>query len=595
MDVDSGESEFSDSQSGGRSDDVAILNRRARRLTKRQRRRNEENSNAAVCPFWFEKLDKRLTNDVGGATPYRWALRIVSLVFALNNILIVHSVGLLNSRLTAQNGILLMWFVTWSCGLPLISIPLLDYLSGAIRPDQHLRAMGAGRVKLSQRAVDDLNKWRVRMRIPRAVFALVGGLFFLMGFQMFNFRWFFAVMGFSMGLNLALAFNHVFDWWLTLMVASALAADATLEVVLAAQEVSPAEPDDWVSRVVEPSSKLALDVMDELTHGWGHALIVAFAASWLAAIGSFAMALTTSTSLDLMGQIFFYGMMTLTTLFVCVPIAMSRDPAAVSTSCDDLLAELNARRCEFLGQDEMIGKIRDLEDYLDRLNNQQGIGFAVNETVLDKKRIRNMMVGVFGIFSTVVPIIVAMFTTAMSGAPVYGMIANGTRVYAYTDKPMTYDQGVNFCESIWMVPVSIHSQAESDAIMELTGTQYGLQFHVGASRCADTADRSPNFLWDDGTPWDYTNPGNDIVPTGYRINSNRETFPRMVVLHEGETIWQDAQGEHGIICAASSLSMIKGDTPTIRRLGGPENTRYMQQVVAGGVVQLPTQCPDLEL
>lgn len=379
------------------------------------------------------------------------------------------------------------------------------------------------------------------------------------------------------------------------MVASALAADATLEVVLAAQEVSPAKSDDWVSRVVEPCTKLALDVMDELTHGWGSALLVMFAASWLTAIGAFSMALMTSTGLHLMAQAFFYGMMTLTMVLVCVPIAMSRDPAAVSTSCDDLLAELNFRRCELLGQDELIGKIRDVEDYLDRLNNQQGMGFAVNETVLDKRRIRNMMVGVFGIFSTVVPFILAMFSTAMSGSTIYGMMANSTRVYAYTEKIMTYDQGVNFCESIWMVPVSIHSQAESDAMIELTGMRQGKQFHLGASRCADTASRSPNFRWDDGTPWDFANPGNDIVPTGYRITSDAESKQRMVVVYDGETVWMDTQGEHGIICAAVSLSMIKGDIPTIRRLGGPQSTRYVEQAVAGGVAKLPIQCPEVEL
>eukprot|EP01052_Picozoa_sp_SAG31_P000965 SAG31_NODE_30_length_32545_cov_9.378999_28_plen_597_part_00 len=575
--------------------DVAVLNRRARRLTKRQRLRNEENSNAAVCPFWFEKLDKRLTSNADGATPYRWAIRIVSIVFALNNIICTHQAGILTGILTAQNGILLMWFVTWSCGLPLISIPLLNYLARVIRPDQHLRAMGAGRVKLSQRAVDHLNKWRVRMRVARAVFALIGGLFFMMGFIMLSAGTFYgvpiwAVMCFSMGLTLALAFNHVCDWWLTLMVASALAADATLEVVLAAQEVSP-KSDDWVSRVVEPSTKLALDVMDELTHGWGSALFVMFAASWLTAVGSFAMALMMSTATGFF-LVFFYGMMSLTVLFVCVPIAMSRDPAGVSTSCDELLAELNARRCELLGQDELIGKIRDLEDYLDRLNNQQGIGFAVNETALDKPRIRNMMVGVFGIFSTVVPFIITLYSTAMDGTPVYGMMVNSTRVYAYTEKVMSYDQGVNFCESIWMKPVSIHSQTESDAMIELTGAQNGIQFYVGASRCADTIDRSPNFRWDDGTPWDFTNPGNDVVPTGYRMTGAAETKYRMVVMHENdETVWQDAQNDHGIICAAASLSEIKSDTPTIRRLGGPETTKYRKQVVAGGVPRLPAQCP----
>ena len=36
---------------------------------------------------------------------------------------------------------------------------------------------------------------------------------------------------------------------------------------------------------------------------------------------------------------------------MCTPIAMTMDPASVSTSCDELLAELNVRRCELFGND----------------------------------------------------------------------------------------------------------------------------------------------------------------------------------------------------------------------------------------------------
>ena len=40
-----------------------------------------------------------------------------------------------------------------------------------------------------------------------------------------------------------------------------------------------------------------------------------------------------------------------------IPIAMSMDRASVSISFDELLTELNVRRCELLGNDAAINKI----------------------------------------------------------------------------------------------------------------------------------------------------------------------------------------------------------------------------------------------
>jgi len=88
------------------------------------------------------------------------------------------------------------------------------------------------------------------------------------------------------------------------------------------------------------------------------------------------------------------------TMCMIVPLAMSLDPASVLTSCDDLLTELNAQRCEVLDDEERFCMIRRLEEYLNALNNRQGLGFSANGAVLDKKRLRNMMVAVGGVFGT---------------------------------------------------------------------------------------------------------------------------------------------------------------------------------------------------
>jgi hypothetical protein len=58
--------------------------------------------------------------------------------------------------------------------------------------------------------------------------------------------------------------------------------------------------------------------------------------------------------------------------FSILPLAMSTDPAAVSSSCDDFLTELNSKRGDLIGQPDAIANVRDLEDYLNTLNERPG-------------------------------------------------------------------------------------------------------------------------------------------------------------------------------------------------------------------------------
>ena len=69
-------------------------------------------------------------------------------------------------------------------------------------------------------------------------------------------------------------------------VASALASDATIEVVNKAQTVS-VKDSEWVQKVAEPAQHLALDTMAELAHGWGRALAVAYGVFWFFSLGWF--------------------------------------------------------------------------------------------------------------------------------------------------------------------------------------------------------------------------------------------------------------------------------------------------------------------
>ena len=124
------------------------------------------------------------------------------------------------------------------------------------------------------------------------------------------------------GTWIGLVFPLIFDWWLTLKVASALASDATVEVVNVAQTVSPKDP-EWLQKVVGPAKSLALDTMDELSHGWGRALAVAYALFWIFVVALFAMTLSWSARFPQ-----FVTMVLVAAVTVCmyIPIAMSMDP-----------------------------------------------------------------------------------------------------------------------------------------------------------------------------------------------------------------------------------------------------------------------------
>jgi hypothetical protein len=55
----------------------------------------------------------------------------------------------------------------------------------------------------------------------------------------------------------------------------------------------------------------------------------------------------------------------------------------------------------------------------------------MNGLVLDKKRLRTMMAGVFTVFATVVPFLLSLYSANSEAVAIYGQIANDTAIYAY--------------------------------------------------------------------------------------------------------------------------------------------------------------------
>jgi hypothetical protein len=149
------------------------------------------------------------------------------------------------------------------------------------------------------------------------------------------------------------------------------------------------------------------------------------------------------------------------------------------------------------------------QQYLNALNNKQGLGFSVCGTVLDKKRLRVMMTAVFGIFSTIVPFMLATYSMASSAAPVYSRMDNSTRIFAHSAVERDYATSTAFCESLWMHIASVHSKAKNEAIVQLIGPY--TEAWVGGIKCtSETGVSDPHssgWNWEDGSMYDYTTTG----------------------------------------------------------------------------------------
>jgi hypothetical protein len=62
----------------------------------------------------------------------------------------------------------------------------------------------------------------------------------------------------------------------------------------------------------------------------------------------------------------------------------------------------------------------------------------MNGLVLDKKRLRAMMAGVFTVFATVVPFLLTLYSSSDNAIAIYGQIANSSAIYAYKCAHQTY-------------------------------------------------------------------------------------------------------------------------------------------------------------
>jgi hypothetical protein len=285
----------------------------------------------------------------------------------------------------------------------------------------------------------------------------------------------------------------------SLQVSAALAADSVLEVAHAVNAISPADEDRWEANVVTPALALANGPIHLLSNGWGRGLALCYVGLWSAAIAAIftfcrhLLIVLSAPSVGRINTLLFNATAMLTLLGM--PLAISQAVAAVSTSCDDLGESINQRRIENL---DTGARLMQLELALQNLNNRQGLGFVMFDSVLDKKKLRTIYGAVAGMFATLVPLIVA-FNTGSSDGVIYGSFAGSEMVYAYNPLGRPQDAAEAFCEKLWMFPASLDPSAVTEE--EIFAVLNGLAGLGSASLGAFRGEAPGTMVWADGTPW----------------------------------------------------------------------------------------------
>ena len=149
-----------------------LLTRRGRRLKKRQQQRLEENSNAVVCPNFFEKLDRRLSKEDGSPTAFTWFVRSIGVILPLPAPLALGAFASLvaQDEHSAQTALVTLWYSCFCVSVALMSLVQIEQLRRVIRPGEHLEQLGVGTQKISERALADLNQWQTCwLMIPKSV------------------------------------------------------------------------------------------------------------------------------------------------------------------------------------------------------------------------------------------------------------------------------------------------------------------------------------------------------------------------------------------------------------------------------------------
>jgi hypothetical protein len=198
------------------------------------------------------------------------------------------------------------------------------------------------------------------------------------------------------------------------------------------------------------------------------------------------------------------------------------------------------------------------------LEPRQGLGFVVADTVLDKRKLRTIYAAVVGMFTTVVPLLLA-FNSGSHAGVVFGSFANSDTIFAYNGLTRSYSDTVAFCEELWMFPAVLDpSRISEDSLQSVMENLVGVnnEITIGAVRGEDG-----NFQWDDGTPW--TQQTSDIT----QYDSGK---PTLYLQLDGDTRtvrWKATNNPKGVLC----MGTLSGIEPS-SGFGHPETVSGAQDI-----------------
>ena len=207
------------------------------------------------------------------------------------------------------------------------------------------------------------------------------------------------------------------------------------------------------------------------------------------------------------------------------PLALALAPAAVSTRCDELKDGLTMLRAKDL--EGQAGRIDALYNFLDHVNNKQGIGFAmgggVSATVVDKKYLTQTAFTVYAVLGALVPTLLASLEPVEgmpSGSPLcpyswaetdgmcFKLFGNSDASMESEFLPMTWPEAEAHCKQYGSNLARISSEFHNDAVLKLSA---GTTVWIGLSAAASEG----VWAWSDGEPVSFTDwGGNQGVNNG---------------------------------------------------------------------------------
>ena len=175
-----------------------------------------------------------------------------------------------------------------------------------------------------------------------------------------------------------------------------LANQSIREVTLVIERTPPSSP-EW-AKVNTMVMTLARETLPSVSNAWG-GMVACFIFSYaLIAFANFVEWLYTGTFLNAFE----------TFLIMFISLLVLWPFAATSSNCDRLMAALNDVRLKHCGDATAHLQIMAVETGLKQLNLNQGLGFSVGGTVMDKRKLKQLVVGLTSAVSPVFATVTAL-------------------------------------------------------------------------------------------------------------------------------------------------------------------------------------------